>query len=234
MQITDDDLAAARVGNSTGLQRLFAGALPECARIATSLTGSRACASRVLKTLVRRSEEQLAAFRDGDEASRWFARQTVMLSREEHVSPELFQDALLAGVGGPDVVHYQAMIGGLRKLSRQQQEAFILYHAHRWNTRLCSVAMDCSTDAVQTHLDEADRTLAALVGEHLPTLQKALEQVHKTQPIDLPQSPQQVTTVYRRRRSWRWLARTVGWLAIALLVLLIGLAVWYLVPRVKI
>ena len=233
MTLNDDDLAKAQAGNVAATQRLFAEALPGCARIATSLTGSTAAGKRVLKTVVDRAPDQLLASRDAEEATRWFTHQTVLLSREEKQPSGQFVDSLVSGVGGPDVVQYQALIAGLRKLPRQQQEAFILHNAQHWNVRLCSIAMDCSTEAVQTHLDEATRTLTPLVGHHLPALQKAMEQVHKTQPIDLPQSPRQIATMVLIRRSWQKTLVIAGWIALLVLIAVLVAAAIYVIPRIK-
>ncbi|HEX8325334.1 MAG TPA: sigma factor-like helix-turn-helix DNA-binding protein [Tepidisphaeraceae bacterium] len=232
--LTDEDLYAAQAGDAVATERLFAAALPPCGRLAATLCGDDRGAARALQRLVDRSVDQLRSSRDSGEAGRWFMHQTVLLTREQPQPTNIDDDTLMAGVGGPDVVAYRALIAGLRKLPRQQQEALLLRHAEDWNTRLCAVAMDCSTQAVQTHLDEATRQLTPLAGGHFTVLMSAVRQVHQSRPLNLPQTPAMVAARVRRRRWTGRLLRLAGWTLIVGFLLLLALATWWLRGRIKI
>jgi len=216
--ITDEELLTAQAGNDESLRRLFGQAVPPCVLIANSLAGRKDVADRVSTELVRRAADQIDRWRDADEASRWFMHQTIQLVRQfrKPLVPE--QDVLLIGIGGPDVAEYRAMILALRKLPEQQQEAFILTHAQRWNTRLCAVAMDCSTTAVETHLAEATRQVQPLAGKHFQSLTGFLHQVHKSLPVAMPARPAMIATRMKARRSMRAIVRAFGWLMILSLI----------------
>jgi hypothetical protein len=230
-ELTDDDILSAQAGDVRATQRVYAVAMPTCERMALALCGSRDAAARVLHGLVQRSAGQMSVWRSADEAGRWFMHHTVLLTRE-HAPAHVVDEALLHGVGGPDVVAYGAMIYALRKLPQQQREAFILTHAQRWNTRLCAVAMDCSNRAVETHLIEANKKIQSLTGEHFDALTSALRTVYTTLPLDVPLPPGTLARRIHRGRSMRRLLRllipaaAIVFLLIALFILL------YIVPRV--
>lgn len=233
-KLTDEDIAAAQAGNAAATERLYEAALPACGRVAASLCGDTASANRAIRKLVDRSADQLSRSRDSGDAGRWFMHQTILLTREQPQPTNVDDDTLMAGVGGPDVVAYRAIIAGLRKLPRQQQEALVLTHAQSWNSRLCAVAMDCSTQAVQTHLEEATRMLTPLAGGHFAALMTAMRQVHQSRPLDLPQAPASVAARVRVRRSAKKLLHLAGWIGIAAFFALLGLAIWWLQGRIKI
>ena len=233
-KLTDEDLALAQAGNAAATERLYAAALPVCGRVAATLCGDAAGARRAINRLVEKSADQLSRKYDSQEAGRWFMHQTVLMAREQPQPKDVDSDTLMHGVGGPDVVAYRALVAGLRKLTRQQQEALLLTHVESWNPRLCAVAMDCSTQAVQTHLDEATRTLAPLAGGHLTALLTAMRQVHQTRPLELPQPPATVAARVRRRRWAGRLLRLFGWLLIISFLAFVAITVWWLWGRVTI
>ena len=233
-KFTDEDLFLAQAGDVSATERLYAAALPPCARVAATLCGDAAGGQRAMKRLVGRSAGALGIARDAGESTRWFMHQTILLTREEPQVSDIDSDTLMAGVGGPDVVAYRALVAGLRKLPRQQQEALLLTHAQSWNTRLCAVAMDCSTQAVQTHLDEATRVLTPLADGHFAALMTAMRQVHVGRPLDLPQAPAAVAARVRRRRRTGKILRVAESAGMLLVLALIAAAAWWLRRRVKI
>ena len=232
-KLTDSDIDAAKSGDKDATERMYAAALPSCGQIAATLIGDPAGGERVLKRLVDRSADQLSYALDADVAGRWFVHQTVLLTRNEPQSTETTADTLMAGVGGPDAMAYQAIVAGLRKLPRQQQEAFLLHHVHGWNPRLCAVAMDCSTQAVHTHLAEAERVLKPLAAGHFDALLLAMKQVHQTRPLTLPQTPARIAGRVRRRRWGRKLLVVGEWLLTLVAVGAIAYGVWLLRGRIK-
>ncbi len=231
--ITDEVLLTAQAGNEESIRRVFGQAVPSCVLIACSISGRKDVADRVTHELVHRAAQQIDHWRSADEASRWFMHQTIQLIRHFR-KPPIDQDTLLTGVGGPDVVQYVAMINALRKLPAQQQEAFILTHAQKWNPRLCAVAMDCSVTAVETHLSEASRQLQPLLGSNFSALMGFVHQVHKSQPIDSIPQPTLIATRIKARRSFRSLVHLCGWVVI--IGLLGAIAGFFLIiwPKIEI
>lgn len=224
-QITDEDLWSAQQGKPDAFRHLYSQALEPCARIAYSLCGDSDGAQKVLRALVSRSIRQFPRWKYADEASAWFMHQTILLLREIARPIKPPDDLLLKDVGGPDVIQYAAMVRAIRKLPQQQQEAFLLTHAQRWNTRLCAIAMDCSNTAVVTHLNEAQRQLQPLLGEHASALLGYLHQVHRSMPVKYPSAPILLGTTIRVRRTLQKLAYIAGWGMILLIILAI-LWVW--------
>lgn len=232
-QITDEDLDRARSGDGSAIERVYAQALEPCARIATSIAGQADIAQKVLCELVRRSVKQLEHWEYADAASAWFMHHTILLLREYRTPVTPDRDILLHDIGGPDVMQYRAMINAIRKLSDQQQEAFILTHAQRWNTRLCAVAMDCSNTAVETHLAEANRQVQPLLGKDFAALVGFLEQVHRSLPINLPAAPRTIATRIKARRGARLLTHVFGWLLIGLIIAIIIAFAIIVGPRIE-
>jgi DNA-directed RNA polymerase specialized sigma24 family protein len=230
--ITDDDVAAAQRGDAAALGRVYQQSFPVCARITNSLTGRADTGTEITRELRRQFTDQLPRFRDADDLSRWLTHHTILLKRRLAKPPRPGEDVLLAGVGGPDAAAYRAMINALRRLSPQQQEAFILTHAQRWNTRLCAVAMDCSNTAVETHLEGADREIRPLLGENFAALTQYLEQVHKSQPVDIAPPPTIIAATIKVRRGFGLLKTFAGWAAIVAFFLLAGAFVVFVLPAI--
>jgi len=232
-ELTDDDLLLAKAADPKATERLFAAALPTCERMALALCGTRDATRRVLRGLTHRSARQLDAWRSADQAGRWFMHHTILLVRE-NMPNNVTDDALLQGVGGPDLVAYGALISAMRKLPPQQREAFVLTHAQRWNTRLCAVAMDCSNRAVENHLIEANKKIQSLSGEHFDALTSALRQVYTTLPLELPLTPDRLAGTLHRGRRTRRVLRLTMWISVAIAL---TAAVWFVLhvlPRIDV
>jgi hypothetical protein len=124
-------------------------------------------------------------------------------------------------------------VNAVRKLPDQQQEAFLLTHAQRWNTRLCAVAMDCSTQAVETHLAEAQRQVRPLFNEAYEPLLSFLHQVHRTLAVDVPSSPRVAAAIVARRGA-SLMMRMLGWAVIVAIVAGIVGVIVFVVPRIDV
>lgn len=233
-QLTDDDLILAQAGDTDAAKRVFANALPTCERIALALCGTAPAARRVIKELAKRGSRQFDRWRAADDAGRWFMHHTILLTRRARKDVDPKYDILLQDVGGPDVVQYRALIAAFRKLPTQQQEAFLLTHAQRWNTRLCAVAMDCSNKAVETHLTEANRVVTPLLGKNFDALIQAFGQVYKSLPLDVPVKPETIALRVQTGRSVRRVTHFVGWVCLLGFIAIVAVAVIYLKDRIDV
>lgn len=227
------ELAAAQQGDANAAQRIFALALPVCHRMAITLSGSFDIARTATIKLAQQAQRKLPDWADADDAARWFMHHTILLMRQHAVPLPWQNDALLHDVGGPHLLQYQQMIQALRKLPLQQQEAFLLTIAQRWNARYVAVAMDCSTTAVTTHLEEAHRQLRPMLGKSYDALCQALCQVHRTLPIQLPVNAADLAVRIRTRRSFAGLAQVAGWIIILTGLLVIAYFAWTIYPRIE-
>jgi hypothetical protein len=90
---------------------------------------------------------------------------------------------LLATDGDP---RYVAFVRALRQLPIQQREAILLHFGERFNSRFLGIAMDCSTDAAQTHLEAATGALRTIAGADFGALVDRLSNVyaHLGPPVD--------------------------------------------------
>jgi DNA-directed RNA polymerase specialized sigma24 family protein len=230
---TDDLLAAAQNGDASAAAALYEQVAADAHRVAATLTGGRRAADAVIRTLAKQAADVLPRWRSGDEATRWFVHHMIILTRQHPPRPAKEVDVLLDGVGGPDVVQYTAIVEAIRKLPAQQREAVLLTHARRWNPRLCAVAMDCSTAAVDTHLAEGERQLRPLAGAAFGPLMEYLHRVHKSYALQLPYSPANFAGRVRRRHWGGSLKQVVAWSLIALVV--VGAVLFFVVvlPRIE-
>lgn len=233
MPVTDDDIHYAQRGDVTATRLVYADSIPICGRLAYTLTGLTSSGRTVMKRLVSKSIRQFDTWRDAAEARRWFLHQAILLTRDHHTPHSLDDDILMQGVGGPDVVAYRALIAGLRKLSAQQQEAFVLTHCEQMDVRQCAVAMDCSNQAVQTHLDQVRRSLQSLAGEHFEPLVGLVRQVHRGQQIDLPSTPDSIARKIRTGRTLRLMLRIAGWTLILAFIAALAWGAWMIYPVIK-
>ena len=233
MPLTDDDLHHAQHGDTAATRLVFAEALPQCGRLAYSLTGLESSGRHALKKLVAKSRNQFSAWRDPGEVRRWFLHQTILQTRDHRTPHELDADVLMRGVGGPDVVAYRALVAGLRKLTAQQQEAFVLVHAEGMDLRQSAIAMDCSNQAASTHLESARAALKPLVGEHFTPLVDYLARIHRGQDIPLPDAPQRLAGRIRTGRTLRLIGRAIAWTIVIGFVAVLAYGAWWIYPRIK-
>ena len=125
-------------------------------RLATLLTGDPVKATRVIEAVVDAQPD----VRRLDSAH--LDRLTVLRSRE--IEPAEIADPAL----GP------AAAGALARLPDQAREAWVLTHAYQLGLRETSRAMDCSTTATRRHLEHAEQSLAAALGNAVEIARKRL------------------------------------------------------------
>jgi len=233
MPLTDEDLFYAQRGDPTATRLVFAEALPQCGRIAYSLTGLKSSGRNALRKLVSKSKQQFDTWRDAGEVRRWFLHQAILQTRDYRTPHGVDEDVLMEGVGGPDAVQYRALIAGLRKLSPQQQEAFLLIHAEGMDVRQTAVAMDCSNSAVQIHFEQACNALSPLAGPHFKPLVDYLTRIHRGQQIELPATPERLAARIRTGRTLRLIGRVLAWVIVLGFIAAVAYAAYDIYPRIK-
>ncbi len=146
MKISPKVFARAQKLNRSAVEALFALVYPAVLRIARGLCGREDVAEGVVRFVMLRAIAMLPNWRDETTAERWFLPANT---------------DLLATDGDP---RYVAFVRAIRQLPIQQREAIILHVGEHFNSRFLGIAMDCSTDAAQTHLDAATAALRAIAG----------------------------------------------------------------------
>ena len=168
MEISANVFERAKKLKRPALEELFAQVYPAVVRIARGLTGREDVAEGVVRFMMVRAVGMVPRWRDEQTAERWFLHHTVLTARRAvtHHGPDAKSD-LLARDGD---ARYVAFVRAVRQLPIQQREALILSAGEHFNERFLGVAMDCSTDAAQAHLDAARAAARAVVGDQLDPL----------------------------------------------------------------
>jgi hypothetical protein len=166
-------------------------------RLATLLTGDPVKATRVIEAVVAAQPD----VRRLDSAH--LDRLTVLRSRE--IEP--------AEIADPAVP--PAAAGALARLPGQAREAWVLTHTYQLGLRDTSRAMDCSTTATRQHLEHAEQSLAAALGDAVEIARKRLGAYSMS--LSIP-------AFYRARRRRRAQARRV--LVALALAAIIALVMW--------
>jgi DNA-directed RNA polymerase specialized sigma24 family protein len=175
MQISPRVFGRARKLRRDGLEELFAEVYPAVVRIARGLSGREDVAEGVVRFVMTRSVVMIPKWRDETVAERWFLHHTVLtVRRAAGYAPTAIGDVL---VDSPDPA-YVAFLRALRGLPVQQREAIVLHFGEHLNSRYMSVAMDCSTDAAQAHLEAATGTLRAVTGGEFEAMISRLSNVY--------------------------------------------------------
>src|SRR5688572_15823413 len=146
---------------------LFAMVYPAVVRIAKALAGRDDVADGVVRFVMLRASRMIPTWRDETAAERWFLHHTVLTARRAAAhEPSPKHDLLVAppSPADPPTPAYVAFVRAVRQLPVQQREAFLLHAGERFNPRYLGVAMDCSTQAAQAHLDAATAALRTVVG----------------------------------------------------------------------
>jgi DNA-directed RNA polymerase specialized sigma24 family protein len=189
MPLTADLVARAAKLDRTALNAVVEAMYPAMHRIAHSLAGREDVARGVIDYVARRSVKHAPRFRDEADVERWFLHHTVLTARRSIHGPEANKDLLnspaLSLSKGPEPA-YAAFIRALRQLPQQQREAVILNIGEHLNERYLAVAMDCSTQAAQTHLQAGLKELGTIAGEQFGACCQKLAAVHAglTPPAD--------------------------------------------------
>jgi DNA-directed RNA polymerase specialized sigma24 family protein len=175
MQISPRVFGRARKLRRDGLEELFAEVYPAVVRIARGLSGREDVAEGVVRFVMTRSVVMVPKWRDETVAERWFLHHTVLtVRRAAGYAPTASGDVL---VDSPDPP-YVAFVRALRGLPVQQREAIVLHFGEHLNSRYMGVAMDCSTDAAQAHLEAATGTLRAVTAGEFEAMIGRLSNVY--------------------------------------------------------
>jgi DNA-directed RNA polymerase specialized sigma24 family protein len=167
MEISPQLFARAQKLNRPAVEALFASVYPAVLRVARGLSGRTDVADGVVRFVMLRAPVMLPRWRDATAAERWFLHHTVLTARRAAAHEPKAKNDLLATDADPS---YAAFVRAIRQLPIQQREAFILHAGERFNPRFLGVAMDCSTDAAQNHLDAATTTLRGIAGNDFAAL----------------------------------------------------------------
>lgn len=167
MEIAPELFARVKKLKRPAVEQLFAAVYPSVVRIAKGLAGREDVAEGVVRFVMLRAAHMIPTWRDESAAERWFLHHTVLTARRAAGHEPNPKDDLLAtppSPSDPPDLAYLAFVRAVRQLPVQQREAFLLHAGERFNPRYLGVAMDCSTQAAQTHLDAATAALRAVTG----------------------------------------------------------------------
>lgn len=224
MPITHDTLAGLQRRDGRAITTLFEAYLPTVFRMAYGLTGHEQAAKRVLHFIIRTSMNIAPRWEHEEAPTRWFHHHTVLAARREKAQPKQAQDDMLIPDAKRHDAAYVAFVRALRNLPRQQMEAFLLHHGEGWDQRHLGIAMDCSRQAAQQHLDAADDTLAKVSGESFDILISQLAQAYRRltppQELILPLTAKHIRRhlLPRRIRQWSLLLLILTAIVLALWV----------------
>lgn len=205
---------------------------PAVTRLAYGLTGRDDAGDRVVRHIVRRGLKMLPTWHDEGEPQRWFLHHTILACRREGPPGATADDLLITSDPSPSPP-YTAFVRAIRALPNQQAEALILHHGESFNLRYVAVAMDCSVQAAQQHLDSGTHTLQLVAGnEFASLLARVREAYRRLSPAERVRVPVVSGMVGRHvwpRRLWRW-AKLL--LALAILGAITWVA-WKIVPNIE-
>ncbi len=222
MEISDQVFTRARKLNRPAVEELFAQVYPTTVRLARGLSGREDVADGVVRFLMGRAIKVLPNWRDATEAERWFLHHTVLTARRAATHEASAKNDLLSSDGDAAV---KAFVRAIRVLPQQQREAVLLHHGEHLNARYLGVAMDCSADAAQAHLDAGRAALRTIAGADFDALIARVENAYaRLKPAD--------TEIPAAARRWankglrpRRLKRLV-WLGF-LILFIAGAIVWW-------
>jgi DNA-directed RNA polymerase specialized sigma24 family protein len=163
MEIPAELFTRAKKLKRPAVDELFAQVYPAVVRIAKGLSGREDVAEGVVRFIMVRAAKMIPTWRDETAAERWFLHHTVLTARRAAAHEPNPKSDLLAA-SDPPTPEYVAFVRAIRQLPVQQREAFLLHAGERFNPRYLGVAMDCSTQAAQAHLDAARAALRAVTG----------------------------------------------------------------------
>ena len=175
--VSDDIVQRAKSGDRRAIEAVFRDVYPVAHRVARAICGEPDRAGRVVDVTFRQALHILPRWSAGTDPANWFTHHVVQTSRQVRGGgrPASDVDLLVAAAPEPQrTPAYAAFVRGVRRLPPQQAEAFLLHHGERLNARLLGVAMDCSTQAAETHLRAADAAVRDLAGPAFDALAEQL------------------------------------------------------------
>ncbi|MEO6435843.1 MAG: hypothetical protein ABIP55_08785 [Tepidisphaeraceae bacterium] len=191
---------------------------PRVYRLSYALSGRWDVGRGIARFVLARSVRMMPKWRPEEDPSNWFHRFTIMTSRRagKHVASAK-KDVLVEQAMQPDN-EYIAFVAALRQLEPQQREAFLLHHCERLNARYSALAMDCSTQAADTHLRAAEQSLRLVAGAAFDNLTRKLcdAYTHLT-PEGQDVLPTVNKVVFRQVRLRKWLGRVLLFVQLAIL-----------------
>jgi DNA-directed RNA polymerase specialized sigma24 family protein len=205
---------------SPGVQALFAEVYPGVVRLARALTGREDVAEGVVRFVFLRAGRMLPGWRDPTEAQRWFMHHTVLTARRASAHEVPSQTDLLGGESDPA---FKAFVRAIRLLPQQQKEAVLLHFGEHLNSRYLGVAMDCSADAAEAHLEAGRAALKQMAGAEIDALLARLQEAYaRLMPAEV-----QIPSAAKK-----WAAKALGpkrvrritWIVVTLLF--VGVAIW--------
>ena len=243
MPIPSDAFARARKLKPDAVATVLASVYGNVHRLAYGLAGRADVGRGIVRYVMARAVRLLPNWHDEAEAELWFHHFTVLTARRSHRNrPEPLKDLLVVGGDGyhrgaftpaGDDPAYVAFVAALRALPHQQQEAFLLHHGEKLNTRFMSVSMDCSIEAAHNHLRVATGSLRMVAGPSFDAFTNRLAVAYARQTPSEDLVLPSVKSIVRRRV---WPRRVGRWVrAVFVLALLAALiyAAWWLYPRLE-
>lgn len=220
MDISPSVFTSAKKLKRPAVEALFAQVYPGTLRLARGLTGREDVADGVVRFVLLRAPRMLPNWRDPTEAQRWFMHHTVLTARRAsgHEVPTN-SDLLSKDEDAP----VKAFIRAIRLLPQQQKEAILLHFGEHLNSRYLGIAMDCSADAAEAHLEAGQSALKQVAGAEIdPLLARLKDAYARLMPteVEIPAAARKWATKALRPRRLRRLIWTVAAL------LLIAAAIW--------
>jgi DNA-directed RNA polymerase specialized sigma24 family protein len=229
MEIPPKVFARAKKLKRPAVDDLFAQVYPAVVRIAKGLAGRDDVADGVVRFMMLRAAKMLPTWRDESAAERWFLHHTVLTARRAAGHrPDPRSDLLATAADPPADPPYLAFVRAVRQLPVQQREAFVLHAGEHFNSRYLGVAMDCSTQAAQAHLDAARAALQTVAGGPpecdalTARLAAAYAQLGPTNAQVLPAVRKHVGKALRPHR----LRRAIRWIILLAILAAVAWAAW--------
>ncbi len=220
MDISPSVFTSAKKLKRPAVEALFGQVYPGVLRLARGLTGREDVADGVVRFVLLRAPRMLPNWRDPTEAQRWFMHHTVLTARRAsgHEVPT-HSDLLSKDQDAPT----KAFIRAIRLLPQQQKEAVLLHYGENLNSRYLGIAMDCSADAAEAHLEAGQSALKQVAGTEIDALLTRLKEAYaRLMPADveIPATARKWASKALRPKRLRrliWVAGTV---------LLVAAAIW--------
>jgi DNA-directed RNA polymerase specialized sigma24 family protein len=224
MPIDEDLFLRAHKGDRKAVEALFTSIYPTIHRIAHAHAGREDVARGILNFVLARAVRQVPNWRDPESAERWFYHHTILTARRAALHQAAPRQDLLLSAAEENPAPYIAFVRALRGLPLQQQEAFLLHHGERLAPRTMGIAMDCSTNAADTHLQSATAALEKIAGQLFPALTQRLSDAY--QRLTPPENA--ILPSVRSTLRRRGLSRTIKRLFRLALLIIILVAIYYL------
>lgn len=233
VEISPEMIAGARKLKPHAVAELLRTQYAGVYRLAYALSGRWDVGRGIARFVLARSVKMMPKWKPEDDPVNWFHRFTIMMSRRSSKHTIATQkDVLVEQALQPDA-EYVAFIAALRHLDPQPREAFLLHHCERLNDRYCALAMDCSTEAADTHLNVANHAMKLVAGPRFDALTKKLADAYMhLSPDDQTIIPAVNQVVFRKVTLRKLFHSTVLLIELAILAGLLW-GGWWVYQRVR-